>query len=65
MTDDGIGIFLVFIKEVIGSGESNLIDVFVDFFGGHTYASVADGDCFLTYIHLYGQVTHFAFEVAF
>ena len=32
MTDNGIGIILIFLQEVVGSRECNLIDVFIYFF---------------------------------
>jgi len=63
VSDDGVCIFLIFVKEVVGTRESNLVDVLVDFFGGHTDTSVADSDGFLVDIHLYGQVAHFALEI--
>ena len=35
---------LVFIEELLGTREGNLIDVFVDIFGSHTDAAVAHGE---------------------
>ena len=66
VTDDGVGIFLVLVQEVIGSGEGYLIDILVDFLCRHTDTAVADGDgtSFCVHAHDDFQFSHFALEVA-
>ena len=44
MADDGIGVILVFLEKLLGSRECNLVDVLVDFLGGHADAAVAHGE---------------------
>ena len=63
VSDDGSGIVLVFFQEVGGSAEGNLVDVAVNFFGGHTDTAVADGEGagFGIHLHLDGEVLVFAF----
>ena len=65
VTDDGVGIVLVFLQEVIGTGEGNLVDVFVDFFGCHTQTTVTDGDGTVVLVGFYadGQIAQFPFEL--
>ena len=44
VTDDGIGGVLVFLEELLGSREGDLVDVLVDFLGCHADAAVAHGE---------------------
>ena len=64
VTDNGVGVVLVFFQEVVGTGEGNLVDVFVDFLGRHTQTTVADGDGTFVLVGFYadGQIAQFAFE---
>ena len=66
VTDDRIGILLVLIQEVVGAGEGYLIDILVDFLGGHTNAAVADGDGASFCVHAHGdlQLAHLALEIS-
>ena len=65
MTDNGIGVILVLVEEVVHTRESNLIDVFVNLFFCHTDSTIADGERALFTVQLYlnGQITQFAFVV--
>ena len=67
VSDDGCGIVLVFLQEVGGSAEGNLVDVAVNFFGGHTDTAVADGEGagFGIHLHLDGEVLCVAHVFAF
>ena len=62
MADDGVGILLVFLEEVVGAREGNLVDILVNLLGGHTDAAVADGQraSFLVNLNLYLEFAHFA-----
>ena len=65
MTNDIIGIVLVFLQEVVDARECYLIDILVDFLFGHTDTAVADSECTFLFIkaHSYCQVAQFALEV--
>ena len=67
MTDDVVGIVLIFLQEVIDARKSNLIDVFLDFFSSHSDALVANGDSTSSLIHLdvYGEIVCTAFKLSF
>ncbi len=56
VSDDGGGVVLVFVEELLRAGEGNLVDVFVHFLGSHTYTTVGDGERLLLFI--YGDI-HF------
>ena len=62
MADDGVGILLVFLEEVVGAREGNLVDILVNLLGGHTDAAVADGQraSVLVHFNLYLEFAHFA-----
>ena len=64
MTDDGMRVVLVFFQEFFGAGESNLVDVFVDFFGGHTDTLVADGERFSFFIDADADTQVFCIGIA-
>ncbi len=66
MPDDGIGVVLVLVEEIVGPREGYLVDVLVDFFGSHAYAAVAYGERALVDIqaHPYGEVAQLALVVA-
>ena len=57
MTNNGIRIILIFFQEVIGTGESYLIDVFINFFGSQTNTAIGDGNCILIKRYMNGQIT--------
>ena len=42
MADDGVELVLVFLEELAGGGEGDLVDVAVDFLLGHADAAVDD-----------------------
>ena len=65
MSDDRIGIIFIFSQKIVGAGESDLIDIFVDFLGSQSQTMVGNGNGFLVYLHLNGQVTEFAFKLSF
>ena len=67
MADDGVGILLVFVEEIVGSREGYLIDILINLLGRHADTAVADGNgaSVLVHLHLYLQFTHLALEVAF
>ena len=67
VSDDGGGIVLVFLQEVGGSAEGNLVDVAVNLFGGHTDTAVADGEGagFGVNLHFDGEVLCVAHVFAF
>ena len=67
MADDGVGVVLVLVEEVVGARECNLVDVLVDFLFCHTEATVADGERALVLVEtdVDGQVAQLALEVAF
>ena len=66
MSDDGIGVLLVFVKEVGHSRESYLVDIFVYLLLGHSDAVVADGQGsgLLVEGDAHGGVANLALEVA-
>ncbi len=47
VTDDGVAVILIFVEEVVGRREGDLVDVLVQFFSGHADAMVRDGYGFL------------------
>ena len=65
MTDDGIGLILIFIEEISNAREGNLIDVFVNFLLCHSDSMVTDSERTLVFIEedLNLQVVCIAFEV--
>ena len=65
MTDDRSGVVLVFLNELLGAGESDLVDVLIDLLGCHTDTPVRDRDRFVIELNLYGQITEFAFKLAY
>ena len=65
MTDDGICIVFIFFKEIVGSRESNLINVFIDFLSRKSQTTVGNGNRVFIYFHLNGQVAQFSFKLAF
>ena len=66
MSDDGVGVVLVFFEEIAHSREGYLVDILVDFLFRHADTAVAEGQRFLLLVqrHAHGQVAQFAFEVA-
>ena len=63
MADDVGGILsFVFGEDVLGAGESDLVDVFVHFFGAHADTVVDNADSFIILVDLDfdGQVAEFA-----
>ena len=66
MSDNGRSVFLVFLQEVVGTGKGYLVDVLVNFLGGHTDTVIAHGQCFCLRVnadtHL--EFAHLALEVA-
>ena len=66
MTNNGVCVLLVFIKEVVSSRECNLIDVFVNLFLGHADTTVAHGQCafILVDANVYGQVASLFLQLA-
>ena len=66
MSDDVVGVVLVFLQEVVHSGEGNLVDVLVDFLFRHTDTAVADGDGSGLFVKFdaNGQVAQFTLELA-
>ena len=65
MTDDRSGVVLVFLNELLGAGESDLVDVLIDLLGRHTDTPVRDRDRFVIELNLYGQIAEFAFKLAY
>ena len=63
MTDDGIGIILILLQEVIGPREGYLVDVFVYLFCRKSQATVGHSYCILVYRYMNGKVTQFTFKV--
>ena len=64
MTDDGVGVILVFLQKIIGARESYLVDILVNLGCGHTDTAVAHRDGILAHGHMNRQVTHLTFEIA-
>ena len=44
MTDDCVGVVLIFFKELLGSGECNLIDIFVNILSSHADTMIGNGE---------------------
>ena len=67
MADDGVGIVLVLLQEVVGAGESYLVDVLLNLLGCHADAVVAHGDGLgiLVDADAHLQLAHLTLEVAF
>ena len=66
VADDGIGVVLVFLEELLGSREGNLVDVLVDFLGSHADTAIAHGERsgFLIHGDVYGQTLGRTLKVA-
>ena len=66
MSDDGSGIVFILFKEFLSTGKCNLVDVFVDIFGGHAYSVVADGKSagFFVHSHFYIHLSELSLEFA-
>ncbi len=66
MADDGVELVLVFLEELAGGGEGDLVDVAVDFFLGHTDAAVDDFQGFLFLVQLDAdlELAELALEIA-
>ena len=67
MSDDGVGLILVFFKKVGNAGEGYLVDILVYLLRCHADAAVADGQRLgvSVELHAHGQVAGLALEVAF
>ena len=63
MTDNGIGIILIFLQEVVGSRECNLIDVFIYFFCRQADTTIGYGNRILALGHMHGQITEFTLKL--
>ena len=50
MADDGFGLVLVLVEELLGAGESDLVDELIHLFGRHADAMVGDGEGFLGFV---------------
>ena len=66
VTDYVVGVVFVLCQKIFGTGECNLVDVFVNIFGCHAYAVVADCECagFLIDRNRDLKLAYFAFEIA-
>ena len=64
MSDNGIGIILIFLQEVVSAGEGYLVDIFVDFIGCQSQAAVGYGQGILAQGDVDGEVAQVALEVA-
>ena len=64
VADDGSRVVLILLNELLGAGESDLVDILVDFFGCHTDTTVGNGDCLVVELNPDGQVAHLTFELA-
>lgn len=66
MSDDGIGLVLIFLHEIGDTGERYLVDILVDLVGCHTDTAVADCQRagFLVEAHVDGEVAGIALEIA-
>ncbi len=66
MSDNGVGVLLIFVQEVGGAAEGYLIDVAVYLVGGHADAAVGDGDgsCLGVEVDAHLEVAQLALEVA-
>ena len=62
MTDDlvGVGLVLVLLNEVRGSGEGDLVDIFVHLFGGHPDTVIYEGKslAFVVTLHIDTALEH-------
>ena len=67
VADDGVCVILVLVEEVVGSRESNLVDVLLDFVSRHADTVIANGNGFGVFIDADTnlQVAHLTLEVAF
>ena len=63
MTNDGIGVILIFLQEVVGSRKRNLIDVFVYFFCCQADTMIGYGNRILTQRHVHSQITGFTLKL--
>ena len=65
MADNGVGLVLILLQEVVHTREGDLVDVAVHLLGGHTDTPVADGEgsCLLVQRDTYGQIAHLTLEV--
>ena len=66
VSDDLVGVVFVLVEEVGDARKGYLVDVLVDFFLGHSDASVADGERALVFVEadVDGQVAQLSLEVA-
>ncbi len=66
VADDGAELVFVFLEELAGGGEGDLVDVAVDFLLGHADAAVDDLEGFLLLVELHAdfQLAQLALEVA-
>ena len=66
MADNGCGIVLILLQELVRAGEGDLVDVLIDFFGGHANATVANRERagFLVEADAHRLVAHLALELA-
>ena len=66
MTDNGFRFVLILREELLGAGESDLVDVFIDLLSGHAYSVIRDrqGLLILIYGHAYTQIAQIAFHFA-
>ena len=66
MANDGVGVFLVFIQEIIHARESYLVDIFLYLLLRHANTPVADGERLgiLVQQYTHGQVAQFSLEVS-
>ena len=51
MTNNGFGFVLILVEELLGSGESDLVDVFIHLFSGHADTMIGDGKGLLGLIY--------------
>ena len=65
VSDYLVGVVLVFVKEIRHAGESNLIDIAVNFLFCHTDAVVADGECASVFVEGYAHFKFSEFSVHF
>ena len=66
VADNGGGVVLVLLNELLGTGEGNLVDVAVHLFGCHADAVVGDSECLFLLVDedAYTKVAEFAFGIA-
>ena len=67
MTDDGICILLILVKEIVCARKGDLVDVFVDFLFCHTNTTVGDSKCACILIdtYMHSQIPSFFFQLTF